>query len=172
MAAGVLIIILIIPYLSEGKASETMIDSDTKQSFRAKETNITWVKVIPPDNSVELLYFWSEYCFYCKKEEPILQEVLREHPTLKFIRIDMNKEEAIPDIKKYRVTGTPTHVLVDEKSTKIASGFLDKEQLTKFICQKLRDEECQKTHLIPDRKEGQPEEDEIEPAIVTGGFCS
>ncbi len=168
IATGVLVTLLITPYLQNGKA---IMEPDTQQSSMAKETQINTVEPIPSENSVELVYFWSKYCQYCKKEEPILQEVLGEHPTLKFTRIDMNTEEAIPEIKKYRVMGTPTHVLVDEESTKIEVGSIDKEQLTKFICQKLRDEECGNTQVITELFEGQPEEDEKVSEVVTGGFC-
>lgn len=95
---------------------------------------------------VTLKYFWSEYCAYCKKEEPILQEVLKEHPTLNFIRIDVDNSSTQVEMGRYRVTGTPTHALIDSKSTKIVVGFMNKKQLTSFICSKLDDEACNKSN--------------------------
>lgn len=97
---------------------------------------------ISRESSVTLKYFWSAYCVYCIREEPILQEVLREHPTLNFIRIDVNKEESIPEMRKYKVSGTPTHVLIDRDSTIISAGLMNKRQLTSFICSKLKDYSC------------------------------
>lgn len=91
---------------------------------------------------VTLKYFWSKYCGYCKKQDPILIEFLRDHPRLNFVLIDVNTLESKPQMIKYGAFGTPTFILQKGNVEVKVAGLQSREQLTSFICPKLVDEMC------------------------------
>lgn len=124
---------------------------------------------VSESTSVELKYFWSAYCAICKKQDPILAEILMEHPSLKFTRVDTSQKESVSEMEKYSVFGTPSFVLVDNESAEVVVGFLEREQLSRFICQKLDDAVCGNARKI--RVEGGGKAPEDVPVVSGGGFC-
>lgn len=95
------------------------------------------------DNAtVTLKYFWSAYCGYCKKQDPILYEFLQEHPTINFVLIDVDEVKNKLEMLRYNAFGTPTFILEKGNVVLKTGGLQTKDQLTAFICPKLQDETC------------------------------
>jgi len=76
--------------------------------------------------------FYADWCFPCKMQSPILDELKKELPGLKVekINIDQNQEEAA----KYGVMSIPTLILEkDGEMVKKFVGVTYKDELKKAI---------------------------------------
>lgn len=67
------------------------------------------------------------------------------HPTLNLIIVDVNKAENKELMKEYQVVGTPTFILFEgnNESALRIPGFINKGDFEKFVCMKLKDDECE-----------------------------
>ena len=89
-------------------------------------------------NEVELLYFYTEWCPYCKKSRPIwneLKEKYAEHGVnntrVYFKEIDCDKEEQMAD--EYKVEGYPTIKMVKDGQIIEYDAKPDLETLETFL---------------------------------------
>jgi thiol-disulfide isomerase/thioredoxin len=84
---------------------------------------------------LQIKYFYSEYCPWCKKQEPILQKLISEYGNLIYIEW-FNINSCPEDADKYKVSGVPTTVFrtSDEKKEYSHYGFIYEEDLRKLIC--------------------------------------
>lgn len=82
---------------------------------------------------IKLLDFWAEWCFPCKRMEPIitgLEKELKDKVGIVKINVDEKPEEA----QKYGVMSIPTYiVLKDDKEVDRKVGFTSKEELLKLL---------------------------------------
>lgn len=82
---------------------------------------------------IKLLDFWAEWCFPCKRMEPIitgLEKELKDKVGIVKINVDENPTEA----QKYGVMSIPTYiVLKDDKEVDRKIGFTSKEELLKLL---------------------------------------
>jgi thiol-disulfide isomerase/thioredoxin len=110
-----------------------------------QEVNISKKINLPttcPDSSggnsgsyLRIKYFYSDYCPWCRKEEPILKELVAADGNLvyiEWINIDSCHNETV----KYNVGGVPTFVFSTSDGEKEYShyGFIYKKDLRKLIC--------------------------------------
>ena len=86
----------------------------------------------------EVLYFYTEWCPYCKKAAPIWEEIVDKfngkiinNTTVFFKKIDCDKDEEIAD--QYKVEGYPTIKLIKENEVIEYNAKPNVETLTQFL---------------------------------------
>lgn len=75
----------------------------------------------------------ASWCKPCLQLKPIFDEVIQEINDVKVVEIDVEEH---PDIaSNYKVKSIPTIIIVDEDETIISmkSGFMNKNELERFI---------------------------------------
>lgn len=86
------------------------------------------------DADLKIKYFYSPFCPYCWKEEPILKEMLDKHGNaFSLERYDIRYCDK--EVDKYKIMGTPAFVFSkngEDKEFK-QPGFISKKQLEKII---------------------------------------
>jgi len=95
-----------------------------------KTTNTKSKKVVKP---TELYYFYSVGCGWCKKTEPIVDELIAEgYPILKLDTSDKDNQEVSKEMKeKYKAQcGTPW--LIDPNTGNQICGFREKDIIEKW----------------------------------------
>ena len=102
----------------------------TTKTTNKKTTKTKSKKVVKP---TELYYFYSVGCGWCKKTEPIVDELIAEgYPILKLDLADKDNQEVNKEVKeKYKVQcGTPW--LIDPESGNSICGFREKDIIEKW----------------------------------------
>lgn len=80
-----------------------------------------------------VIKFSMQFCQPCKQLKPIFDDVVKDIPDIKVVEIDVEEH---PDIaSNYKVKSIPTIIIVDEDETIISmkSGFMNKNELERFI---------------------------------------
>ena len=79
-----------------------------------------------------LIDFFATWCGPCKMLSPVIEQVEREHPELKVVKVDVDEAPAIA--AKYGIQAIPTLFLVkDGKVVDTRMGYLNKNQLEGFV---------------------------------------
>ena len=84
---------------------------------------------------LQVKYFYSVYCPWCDREEPILQKLAENYSNLIYITW-YNIEDCQELVDKYRVSGVPTFVFstYGNYSEYTHYGFIYEKDLTKLVC--------------------------------------
>jgi rhodanese-related sulfurtransferase len=110
-----------------------------KKEGRAVETNAVVPQMTEAEynallsaNTMVLADFGAAWCPPCKKMEPVLQEIEKEHKELKLVRIDAGIQT---DLMKYlKIEGLPVFILYkDGKEVWRQEGVADKTVLEKAL---------------------------------------
>lgn len=83
---------------------------------------------------VVLVDFFATWCGPCKMLSPVLEDVAKENPNVKVVKIDVDQE---PDLaQEYNVMSIPT-LLLFKDGQKVAStmGYMAKAKVLEFINQ-------------------------------------
>ena len=81
---------------------------------------------------IVLIDFFATWCGPCKMLSPVIEQVEREHPELKVVKVDV--DEAPQIAVKYGIQAIPTLFLVKEgKVIDKRMGYLNKNQLEGFV---------------------------------------
>ena len=79
---------------------------------------------------LKLVEFYAEWCGYCKKQKPILEELSKNNIWIG--TLDVDKSPKIPD--NYGITGYPSFILFKEgKIISRISGYHNKSELLSEI---------------------------------------
>ena len=79
-----------------------------------------------------LIDFFATWCGPCKMLSPVIEQVEREHPELKVVKVDVDEAPAIA--AKYGIQAIPTLFLLKEgKVINSSMGYINKNQLENFI---------------------------------------
>lgn len=79
-----------------------------------------------------LIDFFATWCGPCKMLSPVIEQVEREKPELKVLKIDVDELPAIA--ADYGIQAIPTLFLMkDGKIIDKRMGYLNKNQLTDFV---------------------------------------
>jgi FKBP-type peptidyl-prolyl cis-trans isomerase 2 len=84
---------------------------------------------------LKIKYFYSPFCPWCIKEEPILEELIQTYGHL--FNIDRYDVRYCPEqVSKYQVSGTPAFVFSTENGAKefVHPGFIERDKLKEIIC--------------------------------------
>lgn len=79
-----------------------------------------------------LVDFFATWCGPCKMLSPVIEQVEKEHPELKVLKVDVDE---LPSIAaKYGIQAIPTLFLFND-GTKVnhGMGYMNKNQLENFI---------------------------------------
>ena len=79
-----------------------------------------------------LIDFFATWCGPCKMLSPVIEQVEKEHPELKVVKVDV--DEAPQIAARYGIQAIPTLFLVKEgKVIDKRMGYLNKNQLEGFV---------------------------------------
>lgn len=78
-------------------------------------------------------YFTADWCPPCKKMKPIVAEIDRDVPNVRFQIIDADSE--IELVSNFNIRSIPTFILFDEDNNEVnrISGAVTKEEMIGFI---------------------------------------
>lgn len=78
--------------------------------------------------------FEADWCSPCKAVKPIVEEVARQNPDIKFISVDIEGDGLDSIISEYGVRSVPTFVRVKQgKPVASAVGAISRRDLTFFV---------------------------------------
>lgn len=111
------------------------VSAEFSKKIELGEKNCPSIKAGNPNAQLKLKVFESETCPYCVAQNKVMDELLPEYGDLFYGEwyqvIDCQKES-----EQYKIAGVPTFVFKAQGIEKDpAYGFLDKQQLTDYICQ-------------------------------------
>ncbi len=120
---------------------------ETPSSLEANNTNISFGEKVRtgwecPDAEggiksafLQIKYFYSSFCPWCMKEEPILQRLVKNYGNLVHIEW-YNIRDCPKMVADYNVKGVPTFVFstIDNKTEYSHYGFVYEEDLIKLVC--------------------------------------
>ncbi len=76
--------------------------------------------------------FYATWCMPCKVMEPVIKEVSQEYTNVKFVKVDIDKNEELAI--KYDVMSIPTMIIFrDGEVSKTFIGVVDKEKIVKEL---------------------------------------
>lgn len=139
---AILVVLNIVMSISTSEYREQVWSLQNKQprniSFHAKTaTNAKCPGAVGGSDKafLRVKYFYSEYCPWCRKEEPILQKLLKNHGNV--VRIEWYKNTVCPDlVAQYKVSGVPTFVFgtSTNRTEYTHHGFIYEKDLLKLVC--------------------------------------
>lgn len=110
------------------------VDSAFTKKNDLGKTGCPSIKAGNPNAPLKFKLFTSESCPFCVAEEKVLSELLPQYGDLfygEWYEVTTCQKEA----EQYKISGVPTFVFNAKGIEKApAYGFLDKEQLTDYIC--------------------------------------
>ena len=79
-----------------------------------------------------LVDFFATWCGPCKMLSPVIEQVEREQPDLKVVKVDVDEAPMIA--AKYGIQAIPTlFLLKDSKIVDKRMGYINKNQLESFV---------------------------------------
>ena len=79
-----------------------------------------------------LVDFFATWCGPCKMLSPVIEQVEREQPELKVVKVDVDEAPMIA--AKYGIQAIPTlYLLKDGKIVDKRMGYINKNQLESFL---------------------------------------
>ena len=88
-------------------------------------------EVLNSDKKV-LVDFYATWCGPCKIISPIIEEVAKENPEVKFVKVDIDANQELAE--KYEVVYIPTLVVIENgKEITKSVGAISKEEILNLI---------------------------------------
>lgn len=116
--------------IEENLSQDVVENEESKVSIEVTEATFE-SEVLKSDKTV-LVDFYADWCNPCKILSPILEEVARENPDIKLVKIDVDTNENLA--YEYRAYSIPTLVVIkDGKEVKRAVGAMPKEDVLELI---------------------------------------
>lgn len=121
------------------ETKKSLINLETKSDFNF--TKIALQSKCPDsaggdiNSYLRIKYFYSDYCAWCKKEDPILQKLVSEYGHSIYIEW-FNIAYCPEETDKYSVSGVPTFIFSTSDANNEYShyGFIYEKDLKKLIC--------------------------------------
>ena len=82
-------------------------------------------------NKYVLIDFWAEWCKPCKLMFPIIDEIERQFPNIRVIRVNADEDAAM--VQKYNISSIPTYILEKDNGEIVAfaTGAMPKYKFIK-----------------------------------------
>lgn len=125
---AVLVILLVIAVVPFNK------EDDTTFSGQSRVTEVSQANFEQEINTEQkvMIDFYATWCGPCKKLSPIIDEVSSEMVNVKFIRIDVDKNEELAN--KYEITAMPTLVVLEKGEVVARSvGLISKQKVVDLL---------------------------------------
>jgi thioredoxin 1 len=84
-------------------------------------------------NKYVLLDFWANWCHPCKLMNPVLDQIEKEYPNIKIVKINVDEDSAM--VQEYNITSVPTYILIkeDKEIISFATGAMPKYKFIKEL---------------------------------------
>ena len=116
--------------IEENLSQDVVENEESKVSIEVTEA--TFESEVLKSDKIVLVDFYADWCNPCKILSPILEEVARENPDIKLVKIDVDTNENLA--YEYRAYSIPTLVVIkDGKEVKRAVGAMPKEDVLELI---------------------------------------
>ena len=107
---------------ADAKEDTIMEIEDTKQ----------FEKEVINESGIVFIDFYATWCMPCKAMSPIIEEISKEHKEVKFVKIDVDKNEELAI--KYNVMSIPTMLVIKNgEVTKTYRGITNKENIVEGL---------------------------------------
>lgn len=84
------------------------------------------------ESGIVFIDFYATWCMPCRAMSPIIEEIAKEHKEVKFVKIDVDKNEVLAI--QYNVMSIPTMIVMKNgEVTKTFIGITDKENIVKEL---------------------------------------
>ena len=82
-------------------------------------------------NKYVLIDFWAEWCKPCKLMFPIIDEIEKQFPNIRVIRVNADEDAAM--VQKYNISSIPTYILEKDNGEIVAfaTGAMPKYKFIK-----------------------------------------
>ncbi|MBQ9315114.1 MAG: thioredoxin [Clostridia bacterium] len=109
--------------ISNNQSNESAVQEVTSNTFENE--------VLRSDKKV-LVDFYATWCGPCQVLSPIVDEVAMERNDVKFVRIDVDKNDDLAS--EYGIYSIPTLVVIENgKESNRSIGLIDKSRIVKLI---------------------------------------
>ncbi len=124
-------------YVTNKKIEESTTEKEFKNSEEGEKVEIIEIKSaeqfekeVINESGVVFIDFYATWCMPCKTMTPIIEEIAKEHTDVKFVKIDIDKNEELAI--KYNVMSIPTMLIMKNgEVTKTFVGVTNKENIVK-----------------------------------------
>lgn len=124
-------------YIINKNIEESIPEKDLKNSKEEEKVEIIEIKnaeqfekEVINESGVVFVDFYATWCMPCKTMSPIIEEIAKEHKEVKFVKIDIDKNEELAI--KYNVMSIPTMIIMKNgEVTKTFVGVTNKESIIK-----------------------------------------
>lgn len=107
-------------------------NKEQEESFTLKVTEANFEKEVLNSEQTVLIDFYADWCGPCKKLSPIIEEVARENPNLKVVKIDVDENYNLA--YEYGANSIPTLVVIKNgKEVNRAVGIVSKETILDLV---------------------------------------
>lgn len=107
----------------ESKESTKIIEIENTEQFELE---------VIKDSGVVFIDFYATWCMPCKTMNPIIEEISKEHEDIKFVKIDIDKNEDLAI--RYNVMSIPTmKIMRNGEVIKTFVGITNKESIVKEL---------------------------------------
>ena len=131
-----------------GKIAEKQVEEsvEKQENVNSKEENLiseanvleieatSFEKEVLQSQEPVLVDFYADWCVPCQYLSPIVEEVAKEHPEVKFVRINVDEAEELAN--QYGIMYIPTLIFIkDGEQVAGSTGLVEKEAVVQLINQ-------------------------------------
>jgi thioredoxin 1 len=113
----------------DGKDISKNINDENIEIMEIKNTE-EFEKEVINSNQTVFIDFYATWCKPCKIMTPIIEEIAKEYKEIKFVKMDIDKNEELAI--KYNIMSIPTMMIIKNGEVKKTFiGITDKQSITK-----------------------------------------
>ena len=106
------------------------IKEEEKINIMEIENTEQFQQEVIEENGIVFVDFYATWCKPCKVLSPIIEEIAKEYKEVKFVKVDIDKNEDLAI--KYNIMSIPTMLIVKNgEVTKRLVGIMNKENIIK-----------------------------------------